>query len=295
MLFSCKRILSNKYVLANILKVCAPEFHNCSIQEIAQKYIESVSEPGSTGVDTDCTNVESCDTIVGAGNEDATRTEGTIRYDVRFDAWAPDDSGKMLLIVNIEAQNNFDPGYPLIKRAIYYASRLISAQKERYWTKSEYANINKVYTIWICLNPPQKNEGFINLYELTEKHLLGTTKLPELEYDLINVVMVGLSKSPTDNAMINMLSTVFSPQSTEDEKIAALVENEVPCEYDIKKEVAEMCNLSQSVSQNGKMEQLFATVETVMKKLGPFMAAVEFLDLPPEQIASCKRYFNIPE
>ena len=56
-----------------------------------------------------------------------------------------------------------------------------------------------------------------------------------------------------------------------------------------------MCNLSQSVSQKGKMEQLFATVETVMKKLGSFMAAVEFLELPPEQVATCRRHFNITD
>ena len=277
------------------MKACATEFQNCSIQEIAQKYIESVFEPGSIGVDTDCADMKSHDTIIGASNEDATRTEGTIRYDVRFDALAPDDSGKMLLIVNIEAQNNFDPGYPLIKRAIYYASRLISAQKEKYWSKSEYANINKVYTIWICLNPPQKSEGFINLYELTERNLLGTTKLSAVDYDLINVVMVGLSKTPTENAVVNMLSTVFSPQSTEDEKIAALVENNVPCEYDIQKEVTEMCNLSQSVSQNGKMEQLFLMVEKVMPKFKSFDEAVKFLELPPDQIAICKQHFNISE
>ena len=56
-----------------------------------------------------------------------------------------------------------------------------------------------------------------------------------------------------------------------------------------------MCNFSKCVYQMGKMEQLFATVETVMKKLGSFRAAVEFLDLPPEEVVSCKYHFNIPE
>lgn len=55
-------------------------------------------------------------------------------YDVRFDAIAPKsaDSAEqeevIRLIINVEAQTKFKPGYPLTKRAIYYCSRMISAQ-----------------------------------------------------------------------------------------------------------------------------------------------------------------------
>ena len=36
----CKKLLSNKQILAWILKSCVAEFAECSIQDIAEKYIE---------------------------------------------------------------------------------------------------------------------------------------------------------------------------------------------------------------------------------------------------------------
>lgn len=55
-------------------------------------------------------------------------------YDVRFDAIAPKSADSteqeevIRLIINVEAQTKFKPGYSLTKRAIYYCSRMISAQ-----------------------------------------------------------------------------------------------------------------------------------------------------------------------
>lgn len=37
---------------------------------------------------------------------------------------------------------------------------------------SEYSNLKKVHSIWICLNPDKKWQGTINTYYLQEKHLL---------------------------------------------------------------------------------------------------------------------------
>lgn len=54
------------------------------------------------------------------------------------------------LIINVEAQTAFNPGYPLTKRAIYYCSRMISAQHGPIFTNSEYGKIRKVYSIWVC-------------------------------------------------------------------------------------------------------------------------------------------------
>ena len=40
-------------------------------------------------------------------------------YDIRFYAQAPRDGTLMEIIVNVEAQNKYNPGYPLIKRGVY--------------------------------------------------------------------------------------------------------------------------------------------------------------------------------
>lgn len=35
-----KRLLANKSILAVIMKECVPEYHGCTVREIAEKYIE---------------------------------------------------------------------------------------------------------------------------------------------------------------------------------------------------------------------------------------------------------------
>ena len=99
------------------------------------KHIEGTPEVVTVGVHVDDTNrpKKTSDVIAGSNNEDSTLTEGTINYDVRFDAIAPASEGSaeqkdvIRLIINVEAQTAFNPGYPLTKRAIYYCSRMISS------------------------------------------------------------------------------------------------------------------------------------------------------------------------
>jgi len=133
---AAKKLLANKQILAQIMKNCVNEYSACSVDEIAEKYIEGTPEVGTVGVHVDDTNrpQKTSDVIVGSNNEDSTLTEGTINYDVRFDAIAPTSEVStaskdvIRLIINVEAQTAFNPGYPLTKRAIYYCSRMISAQ-----------------------------------------------------------------------------------------------------------------------------------------------------------------------
>ena len=133
---TAKKLLANKQILAQIMKGCVTEYSACSVEEIAEKYIEGTPEVGSVGVHVDDTNrpKKADGVIIGSNNEDSTLTEGTIYYDVRFDAIAPGPTGEaasqdvIRLILNVEAQTDFHPGYHLTKRAIYYCSRMISAQ-----------------------------------------------------------------------------------------------------------------------------------------------------------------------
>ncbi len=81
--------------------------------------------------------------------EDKSVREGTVTYDIRFRAIVPGSGEIIGLIVNVEAQNDFYPGYPLIKRGIYYCCRMISSQYGREFTDSHYERIKKVYSIFI--------------------------------------------------------------------------------------------------------------------------------------------------
>ena len=189
---ACKRLLSEKIILAWIMKNCLEEYRDCDVDEIAEKYIEGIPQVGEAAVAPDESSQASM--IHGTGNEDASLTEGTVTYDIRFLALAPVSGELIRLIINMEAQNDFYPGYPLIKRGIYYCSRMISSQYGTEFTKSHYENIKKVYSIWICMNPPKKRENSITRYFLAEENLTGSVKERKSNYDLMTIIMICLGK-----------------------------------------------------------------------------------------------------
>ncbi len=59
--------------------------------------------------------------------ESKSPTEGLVTFYIIFDAVIPKNGEQIKIIVNIEAQKTTKTiGYPLMKRAVYYVSRLIS-------------------------------------------------------------------------------------------------------------------------------------------------------------------------
>lgn len=114
--------------------------------------------------------------IKGAKTEDSTIKEGTVTYDIRFYAVAPQTGEMIRLIINVEAQNDFYPGYPIIKRGIYYCSRMVSSQYGVEFTGSHFEKIKKVYSIWVCANPPQYRENTVTRYTIQEENLIGEVK-----------------------------------------------------------------------------------------------------------------------
>ena len=163
------------------MKGCVDEYSGCSVDEIAEKYIEGTPEVGTVGVHVDDTNrlPRTPEVITGSNNEDSTLTEGTVHYDVRFDAIAPTSAHDaasqdvIRLIINVEAQTAFNPKYPLTKRAIYYCSRMISAQHGPIFKKSEYGKIRKVYSIWVCTKPSDEFQNTLTRYSICPEQLIG--------------------------------------------------------------------------------------------------------------------------
>ena len=50
---ACKRLLSEKIILAWIMKNCVEEYKNCDVNEIAENYIEGQPQVGETAVAPD--------------------------------------------------------------------------------------------------------------------------------------------------------------------------------------------------------------------------------------------------
>jgi predicted transposase/invertase (TIGR01784 family) len=250
----CKNLLSHRTILAHIMKECVSEFKDFDIKYIANNCIEGAPQISEVSV-----HRGNPDKIVGANTEDATIDEGTVYFDIRFVAVLPQTGENIRLIINIEAQNNFNPHYSLIRRGIYYCCRLISAQYETEFTSDNYDDIKKVYSIWICTNTPNYAANTINRYCITEQSLVGNFKINPDKYDMFNVIMVNLEKDSdsienNNKSILGLLRILLSSSVSENKKIIVL-ENDFDLEMTVafKKELSNMCNLSTGVREEGRL------------------------------------------
>ena len=111
---ACKKVLAEKIILAWIMKHTMKEYAEYDVREIVERFIMGEPKVAETKVLPDETNVPK---IMGTGVEDTTVTEGSITYDIQFRAIVPETDEVVQMIINVEAQNDFYPGYPIIMRA----------------------------------------------------------------------------------------------------------------------------------------------------------------------------------
>lgn len=245
----CKVLLSNRQILAWILQSCVEEFSGCSIQEIAEKYIEeSMQKRKFLHPD------EQGEFVCGMNGEDVSMTEGKIFFDIRFTAVAPVNTKWVRLLINVEAQNEFYPGYPLIKRGIYYGSRMISSQHGVVFCKSHYEKIQKAYSIWVCTNPPRYLRNTIAQYAIQEAALVGEAFGKREDYDLMNVIMICLGTPEDKNytGILKLLEVLLSDRRLPEQKKQILREEfGIVLTREMEEEVMSMCNLSQGIYERG--------------------------------------------
>lgn len=262
---ACKRVLSEKSILARIMKSCLEEYRDCDVEDIAGKYIEGQPQVSAVPVLPD----EGGTVISGMDTEDKSILEGTVTYDIRFRAIVPGSEDRISLIVNIEAQNDFYPGYPLIKRAVFYCCRMISSQYGREFTASHYEKVKKVYSIWICMNPPKNRENTITRYRLVEEHLVGEATEPVKNYDLLSIIMLCLGgpDGKNYNGVLRMLDVLLGSETSEAEKRQILQDDYgIQMTQNMGREVSVMCNLSKGVEEKGMAKGIAKGMEKGMEK-----------------------------
>lgn len=142
--------------------------------------------------------------------------EGEITYDVRFYAITPDEK-RIKLLINIEAQKDYHPGYDLVTRGIFYTARMISAQLDTEFTADDYDGIKKVYSIWICMNTPKYAQNTITEYSIKPTKNYGDFQ-GNARYDLLSVITICLGNGEGENKLLGMLSTLLSPELKPDQK-----------------------------------------------------------------------------
>ena len=256
---AAKNVLSQKKILAYILKRTVPEFESVSLDDIANIYIEGTPEVSTVPVSKNKTNavrhaLERQDTleIKGTQNEDNSITEGSIVFDILFRAKAPATNEVITLIINVEAQKDEPKGYEILNRAIFYVSRLISSQKERDFENSSYNDIKRVYSIWVCMNMEESSMSHVHL---TKEDLIGSYEWKG-NLDLLNIIMLGLAKNLPEHdetyELHRLLGALLSQELTIDEKLNIIGnEYDIPIEENFRKDVSVMCNLSQGIKEDG--------------------------------------------
>ncbi len=246
---ACKRVLAEKIFLARIMKGCVEEYRDCPIDDIINKYIEGEPEIGETPTHRDS------EKIIGSDTEDASLYENTIHYDLRFNAAAPGEDGLISLIINIEAQRRFDPGYPLVKRGLYYCCRLISAQYGTEFDHSHYEKIKKVYSIWLCLNSPADWRNTITEFRVSQNNLVGTASEKHENFDLLRTIIVCPGDNSEPGSVLRLLRVLFSDRMRYGEK-EEILENEfnIDLRGDVREEVLQMCNISYGIAEENYNE-----------------------------------------
>lgn len=261
-----KQILSDKTILSWILKYTTSEFKDYPIEQI-KSCIEGEPEVGThrvfpnlvpnTSEDPETSgpkpNKTSPEAITGLDTVDKVPGEGEVTYDVRFTVLTP-AAERIKLIINVESQKKFNPGYDIVTRGIFYCTRMVAAQKETEFKGSDYDSIKKVYSIWISMENPQYAQHTITSYRMSEYPLYGV--LPEKKrYDLLELVLVCLGTPKTENKgneLHGLLDTLFSPELSPLEKENILY-NDYHIETTVEMEggLREMCNLSDLIEERG--------------------------------------------
>ena len=265
-----KKLLSEKIILAWILKECVNEFKQYSIPQIMKECIEGEPKVAVIAVDQDDLDYEEdaqTNLIEGLNTEDASIKEGKVYYDIRFSAVVPDTKEPVQLIINVEAQKSDKTPYPLIKRAIYYVSRMISAQKNKIFVGSHYEKIRKVYSIWIQMNVDEEKANTITKYSISEENVVGTVREQESNYDLLTIIMLGLGNADKagDKPILRLLDVLLSAETKPEEKKAILEKDfDIPMSASMSEEANIMCNLGEGIRERA-FAQAFAQAELSTK------------------------------
>ena len=244
-----KQLLGHKIILAHILVNTVEEFKGMNPIDAVQ-YIEGEPHIGAVPVDAGATNIENQEKVIGLNTENSEINEGMIRFDIIFYVRMKD--GLSQIIVNVEAQKSEPSSYNILNRAIFYVSRMISSQKGRDFVKSNYNDIKRVYSIWICMNVDEHSMSHIHL---TRDDVIGSHNWKG-DINLLNIVLVGLAEDLPEKTekyeLHRLLGALLSSKLNVDEKLD-IIGNEfrIPLESDIRKDVSEMCNLSQGIEERG--------------------------------------------
>ena len=280
-----KHFLSRKSILAQILKYTVEEFADCDVSDIEKKYIE-----GEPSLSINTVPLDDTLDIIGKNTESASLNESFVTFDIIFDAIAPVDGKLVKIIINLEPQKTTRKiHYKLMKRAVYYAARLISSQKEKEFHGEDYNSLKKVYSIWIAMNVQNYRADSIQEYKLSEKLIHGKFHDEPKNYDLISIIILNLGKKPTSHKLLNLLYLIFMDLKSSAEKENILHdEYHIDISRDMREELKKMGGLMEPAVEvavdEAKKETLLENIRNAMESWSlTAEVAMKGLKIPEEK------------
>ena len=252
-----KELLADKTILAEIIQRLIPEFRGIATEEI-QTYINGTPYVSRIHLDPGVTNPSFEEAIRSLGQESRIQNEGLATFDILFTLTLPNsDEVCVEVYVDLEAQNSEDLSYHLETRAVYYLARLLSSQYQRDFGHSEYEKLRKVYSIWIVMNPAERNANTISSIAFRQAALLGDPE-DNRGYDKAEAFIVRLQKNDaakSEDRLVNLLNMLFVSDLSPIEKENILVRDfSIPVTEHMERMVANMCNYSTFILEKGMQQ-----------------------------------------
>lgn len=264
-----KLLLRNREVLAVILGGVVTEYKGYSRKEI-MGFIEADSISDEKEVSTGRTNTK----VSGDNAEYTQLNEKTSNFDLVFRAKNPDLSSRDVLVslhMDLEPQKTYRPGYPIEKRGLYYLARRLSSQLSLITEKTDYGQLEKCYSIWICRDDvPKDLQNSISVYEIMNTKDTSTQKTAKEDYDLMTLVVIKLGnkvyngdKEDEDYDLLHFLNTIMYPHEGNFlDKVSEYIDFSSNAE--LWKEVTQVSGLGESVFQDGIEEGLEKGIQAMI-------------------------------
>lgn len=248
-------------LIAPILKNVVPELKDYTAEEIVGFIVK------------DSIKSDPVDDVSIVANQLPTEmssiTEKLIYYDSRFKILNPKLSSKAITVylhIDLEIQGDYrpkNPSYPIIKRAIYYGAKEISSQLGILTGKTNYNDIEKVYSIWICNdNIPKFLQNTVSSYKITKTDEIGTVNEPEADYDLMSVIIIRRGNDEGDAEIFDYLTSVFTSDIEGICRHIDIRDNE-----DIKEGVKKMTGLGDSLYNRGVQSGIQKGIQQIIFKM----------------------------
>lgn len=255
---ACKRVLAAKEILSRIMQGAVREYRGYTPEEIAERFLDSVQIQLFSKVSPGMTNRR--ETIAGEQTESVLQNEAAVYFDVKLTTRLPDEyqtKTQIYLHLDVEAQKEYRPGYPIEKRGFYYISRLFSSQLEKITEGTGYGGLQKVYSIWICLGKdiPENDQQTITRFYVAKEEVIGNAQSKPEDYDLMELVILRLGDKETEHYLLGMLTTLFWKKMSAKRRMTELEEiYGIPMKQKLREEVGHMCTYSAAIRERAEEE-----------------------------------------